>query len=76
MKEPKIPKRLEELGLVLKYDTECIPILKVHERFAINQERAKIFANDFTYKQSEVVEDKIKMALTEIRKNDWHPLNA
>ncbi|MCV9934518.1 hypothetical protein OIU80_19735 [Flavobacterium sp. LS1R47] len=72
----KIPKRLEELELVLKYDTECTPILKVHERFAINQERAKLFANDFSYSQSEIVETKIKMALSEIRKNDWHPLNT
>jgi hypothetical protein len=76
MTEIKIPKRLEELGLVLKYDTECTPILKVHERFAINQERAKLFANDDTYTQSEIVESKIEMALTEIRRNDWHPLNT
>lgn len=73
MKEYKPPKRLVLLGLVLQYDTESSPTLKEHERFAINQERAKVIANDDSYKQSEIVESKINAVVVEIRKYNWKP---
>ncbi len=75
MREYIPSKRLVLLGLVLQYDTEDTPSFKEHERFAINQERAKVIANDNSYSQSETVEAKIATILIDIRKHNWKPLN-
>lgn len=65
--------RLQELDLVLKYDTEYSPELKPHERFAINQERAAILRDDNDYWQDQLLESKIKLILKYINATKWQP---
>jgi hypothetical protein len=75
MKNYKPPKRLVELGLVLQYDTEFKATFNKNnfEREMINQERAKLFANDFSHLQSEKLEAKIQLILLDIKKQNWTP---
>ncbi len=75
MKVFKPSQRLTELDLVKKYDVEQEPIFKEHERFAINQERAKIMAEDISYLQSEILESKIQNTLHKIAIKKWKPVN-
>jgi hypothetical protein len=75
MKKYIPPKRLVELGLVLQYDTEQKPTFNTNdfEREMINQERAKLFAGDYSYMQTEKLENKIQTILLEIQKQNWKP---
>jgi hypothetical protein len=76
MKKYNPPPRLIDLDLVLKYDCEKKPCLKPKtETFCINQERAKLLQNDFSYKQTPALETKIQNALFEIKFKDWQPKN-
>jgi hypothetical protein len=76
MKKYKPPQRLIELDLVLKYDFEEKDCLKPKtETFCINQERAKLLQNDFSYTQTPALETKIQNALFEIKIKDWQPKN-
>ena len=75
------PARLVELGLVLQYDKEVFKcelkeetFLTWNERLLINRERARLMANDNSYRQSDTIEDKIKTVLREITMNNWEPL--
>lgn len=69
------PKRLVELDFVLRYDSEERRMLKIHERFAINQERAKILGGNESYRQSEMLEEKITKILADIEYTGWEPYN-
>lgn len=68
------PKRLEQLDLVKKYDSEQEPILIDHERHAINVERAKIMRNE-SHVQHESLENKIQHTLKKIIQTEWQPAN-
>lgn len=80
MKPYTPPRRLVELGLVLQYDSEffkcCLKeerFFKWIERLLINRERARIMAGDNSYKQTEVLESKIKDVLKVIQEKNWKP---
>jgi hypothetical protein len=71
-------KRLVELGLVLRYDTELqdlskAAVLSENQRFWINQERGKIMSGDDDYLQYATLEVLIKTILIEIRKQNYKP---
>jgi hypothetical protein len=71
-------KRLVELGLVLRYDTELqevskAAVLSENQRFWINQERGKIMSGDDDYLQYVTLEVLIKTILFEIRKQNYKP---
>lgn len=70
--------RIEQLELVLQYDTKTKGKFTVGERIMINQERAHIFQqmqNDDLddYEQTTVIEAKIYRCLAEIRETKWKP---
>lgn len=69
------PKRLLALGLVLQFDREQKRLFAPHERFAINQERAKLMANQHDYLQPEELERRIQTAIFEIETQGWCPLS-
>ncbi len=76
----KPPQRLLELGMVLKYDSELqedgkTKKLEPHEREAINRERAKVIANDYSYQHFESLITKIDSILLEIKLKRWKPKN-
>jgi hypothetical protein len=83
MKHYLPPARLVNLGFVLQYDKEVFKcelkeenFLTWNERLLINRERARIMAEDPTYRQSEELESKISQILQEIKKNNWRPLKT
>ncbi|QSW90733.1 hypothetical protein J0383_07955 [Flavobacterium endoglycinae] len=77
------PPRLVDLGLVLQYDKEVFKcelkeenFLTWNERLLINRERARIMANDHSYKQDIVLEYKILNILLIIKQTHWKPLKT
>lgn len=78
MKYFKPTQRLVELGLVLQYDSQKKAIFNKDgfEREMINQERAKIIQGNFDYWQTQNLEEKIKLAIQEIKQTNWQPEKA
>lgn len=77
------PQRLVNLGLVLQYDKEVFKcelkeesFLTWNERLLINRERARIMANDNSYKQDDLLEFKILKILLIIKQSSWKPLKV
>lgn len=83
MKNYLPPPRLVDLGLVLQYDKEVFKcelkeesFLTWNDRLLINRERARIMANDNSYKQDDFLEYKILNILLLIKQSNWKPLKA
>lgn len=77
------PPRLVNLGMVLQYDKEVFKcelkeenFLTWNERLLINRERARIMANDNSYRQEIELEIKIYQILQEINSKNWKPLKT
>ncbi len=82
MKKYQPTKRLVALGIVLQYDNQVFKcelkeerFFKWIERLLINRERARIMAKDNSYRQTEVLENKIKAVLKAIDESGWKPEN-
>ena len=76
MKIFKPTKRLLELALVLKFDTQLQekskqPILTTNQRLWINQERGQIMSGNNDYTQHATLEALIQKILVEIEKLNW-----
>ena len=74
--------RLTELVLVQKYNKEVFKcslkeesFLSWNECLLITRERARIMAGDNSYKQTEILENKIQAILKTIKESDWKPEN-
>ena len=82
MKKYQPTKRLVALGKVLQYDNKVFKcelkeerFFKWIERLLINRERARIMAKDNSYRQTEVLEEKIEAVLKAIDESGWKPEN-
>ncbi|GEM55270.1 hypothetical protein B0A58_07300 [Flavobacterium branchiophilum NBRC 15030 = ATCC 35035] len=74
MKHFHPPKALLELDQVIKYDSECVPILSTAERTLIKYKRAKLMAGLDVELTTQLM-DKIAATLEQIHKKNWHPEN-
>lgn len=74
------PSRINQLNIVLQYDSEKRKIFKRGERICINQERGYLLSLDTpnpviikVFEYSELLEYKINNTLNDIACNGWKP---
>jgi hypothetical protein len=70
--------RIEQLEMVLRYDSETKQNFTVGERIMINQERGNIYRQTEDseiedYEQTIEIENKIYQCLAQIRQTNWKP---